>query len=112
MRESVAIPAVRQKRSKLAPTSCHASFTSAVVSGPGAVIILFMALPFFVESAPRAYRLKGATPTLLFQHRTGHPPPHLLSIVGVNYVGGKYSWPSARRVSKYEHEAQAQSLNR
>src|SRR4051794_22809879 len=73
MRESVAIPAVRQKRSKLAPTSCHASFTSAVVSGPGAVIILFMALPFFVESAPRAYRLKGATPTLLFQHRTGHP---------------------------------------
>ena len=49
MRESVAIPAVRQKRSKLAPTSCQASFTSAVVSGPGVVIILFMALPFFVE---------------------------------------------------------------
>ena len=49
MRESVAIPAVRQKRSKLAPTSCQASFTGAVASGHGVVIILFMALPFFVE---------------------------------------------------------------
>src|SRR3954466_94426 len=59
IRESVAIPAVRQKRSKLAPTSCQASFTSAVTSGAGVVIFLFMALPFFVESAPRAYRLKA-----------------------------------------------------
>src|SRR5271167_4785594 len=59
MRESVAIPAVRQKRSKLAPTSCQASSTSAVASGAGVVIFHFMALPFFVESAPRAYRLKA-----------------------------------------------------
>src|SRR3954452_2671669 len=93
MRESVAIPAVRQKRSKLAPTSCHASFTSAVVSGPGAVIILFMALPFFVESAPRAYRLKGATPTLLFQHRTGHPRRSFLTD---HLWGARQSLPGAR----------------
>src|SRR4051812_29742978 len=66
MRESVAIPAVRQKRSKLAPTSCQASFTSAVASGPGVVIVLFMALPFFVESAPRAYRLKAGNAASYF----------------------------------------------
>jgi hypothetical protein len=39
------------------------------------VIVLFTALPLFVESAPRAYRLKAgnAAPTL-FQHSSGHPP--------------------------------------
>jgi hypothetical protein len=38
------------------------------------VVVLFMALPFFVESAPRAYRLKaGNADPLLVQHSSGHP---------------------------------------
>ncbi len=31
----------------------------AVAPAAGLVVVLFMALPFFVESAPRAYRLKA-----------------------------------------------------
>ncbi len=31
----------------------------AVAAAAGVVVVLFMALPFFVESAPRAYRLKA-----------------------------------------------------
>ena len=47
----------------------------AVAAAAGVVVVLFMALPFFVESAPRAYRLKaGNAATLLFQHSSGHPP--------------------------------------
>src|SRR5271155_4119896 len=53
------MPIIRQKRSKLAPTACQAPSTNAVASGTGGVIILFMALPFFRDSAPRAYRLKA-----------------------------------------------------
>ena len=46
----------------------------AVAAAAGVVVVLFMALPFFVESAPRAYRLKaGNAATLLFQHSSGHP---------------------------------------
>src|SRR5271167_5120518 len=53
----VAMPAVRQKRSKLAPTSCQAS--SMVATGTTADVVgSFMALLSFVDSAPRAYRLK------------------------------------------------------
>src|SRR4051794_27032553 len=76
MRESVAIPAVRQKRSKLAPTSCQASFTSAVTSGAGVVIFLFMALPFFVESAPRAYRLKAGNAAPPISTSSGTSPAY------------------------------------
>jgi hypothetical protein len=77
MRESVAIPAVRQKRSKLAPTSCQASFTGAVASGHGVVIILFMALPFFVESTPRAYRLKAGNADAPISTSSGTSPAEL-----------------------------------
>jgi hypothetical protein len=53
----------------------------AVAAAAGVVVVLFMALPFFVESAPRAYRLKaGNAATLLFQHSSGHPPPQPLRI--------------------------------
>ena len=46
----------------------------AVAAAAGVVVVLFMALPFFVESAPRADRLKaGNAATLLFQHSSGHP---------------------------------------
>jgi hypothetical protein len=49
----------------------------AVAAAAGVVVVLFMALPFFVESAPRAYRLKaGNAATLLFQHSSGHPLGH------------------------------------
>src|SRR5271156_3879511 len=54
----VAMPAVRQKRSKLAPPSSQAS--SMVATGTTAADVggSFMALLSFVDSAPRAYRLK------------------------------------------------------
>jgi hypothetical protein len=39
----------------------------AVAPAAGVVVVLFMALPFFVESAPRAYRLKaGNADPILF----------------------------------------------
>src|SRR5271156_6504374 len=54
----VAMPAVRQKRSKLAPTSCQASSMVATGTTAADVVGSFMALLSFVDSAPRAYRLK------------------------------------------------------
>jgi hypothetical protein len=38
------------------------------------VIILFMALPFFVESAPRAYRLKAGNADPLISTSSGTSP--------------------------------------
>src|SRR5439155_24741018 len=55
---SASIPAARQNRSKLARTSAYASSTAPVAGEPAGVISLVMALLSFVESAPRAYRLK------------------------------------------------------
>src|SRR3982074_1471440 len=55
---SASIPAARQNRSKLARTSANASSTDPVAGEPAGVISLVMALLSFVESAPRAYRLK------------------------------------------------------
>jgi hypothetical protein len=55
---SASIPAARQNRSKLARTSANASSTAPVAGEPAGVISLVMALLSFVESAPRAYRLK------------------------------------------------------
>src|SRR5690349_16261631 len=54
----LAMPAVRQNRSKLAPISRQASFTPDATAAAG-VISLLMALLSFVDSAPRAYRLKA-----------------------------------------------------
>src|SRR5207342_1508858 len=55
---SASIPAARQNRSKLARTSANAPSTAPVAGEPAGVISLVMALLSFVESAPRAYRLK------------------------------------------------------
>src|SRR5690242_19392816 len=52
------MPAVRQNRSKLAPISRQASLTPDAIAAAG-VISLLMALLSFVDSAPRAYRLKA-----------------------------------------------------
>src|SRR6266851_10181317 len=54
----VAMPAVRQKCSKLAPTSCQAASTIAAGTMAADVVASFMALLSFVDPAPRAYRLK------------------------------------------------------
>jgi hypothetical protein len=53
-----ASPEARQKDSKLAKMFDSASSFSAVVGTAVDVVTLFMALLSFVESAPRAYRLK------------------------------------------------------
>src|SRR5690349_24718471 len=58
MSTKVAMPAVRQNRSKLAPISRQASSTPAATAVAG-VISLFMALLSFVDSPPRAYGLKA-----------------------------------------------------
>jgi hypothetical protein len=54
MLAKVAMPAVRQKRSKLAPTSCQAPSTIATGTTVADVVASFMALLSFVDSAPRA----------------------------------------------------------
>src|SRR5271156_4492362 len=69
----VAMPAVRQKRSKLAPTSCQAS--SMVATGTTAAVVgSFMALLSFVDSAPRAYRLKVGNACPPISTSTGTSP--------------------------------------
>src|SRR4029078_3924693 len=70
----VAMPAVRQKRSKLAPTSCQASSTIAAGTTTADVVNSFMALLSFVDSAPRAYRLKASNACPPISTSTGTSP--------------------------------------
>src|ERR1700676_606093 len=70
----VAMPAVRQKRSKLAPTSCQASSTIATGMTAAIVVNSFMALLSFVDSAPRAYRLKVGNACPPISTSTGTSP--------------------------------------
>src|SRR5271163_1464590 len=70
----VAMPAVRQKRSKLAPTSCQASSMVATGTTAADVVGSFMALLSFVDSAPRAYRLKVGNACPPISTSTGTSP--------------------------------------
>src|SRR5271166_5404322 len=74
MPASVAMPAVRQNRSKLAPTCCQASSTIAAGTTPAAVVDFVMALLSVADSAPRAYRLKVGNAYLTFSTSTGTFP--------------------------------------
>src|SRR5271166_2022190 len=74
MPASVAMPAVRQNRSKLAATCCQASSTIAAGATPAAVVDFVMALLSFADSAPRAYRLKVGNAYLTFSTSTGASP--------------------------------------
>src|SRR6516162_9327496 len=74
MPASVAMPAVRQNRSKLAPACCQASSTIAAGATPAAVVDFVMALLSFADSAPRAYRLKVGNAYLTFSTSTGASP--------------------------------------
>src|SRR5271167_4532881 len=74
MPASVAMPAVRQNRSKLAPTCCQASSTIAAGTTSAAVVYFFMALLSFVASAPRAYWLKAGNAYLTFSTSAGTFP--------------------------------------
>jgi hypothetical protein len=56
-RITVATPAARQNRSKRPRTSSHAA-SMPLATIPADVLSLFMALLYFVNSTPRAYRLK------------------------------------------------------
>ena len=71
MLDKVAIPAVRQKRSKLAPTSCQASSMIAAGTMAADVVVSFMALLSFADSAPRAYRLKVSNACLSISTLSG-----------------------------------------
>src|SRR5271155_2181991 len=75
----VAMPAVRQKRSKLAPTSCQASSMVATGTTAADVVGSFMALLSFVDSAPRAYRLKVGNACPPISTSNGTSPPVLLA---------------------------------
>jgi hypothetical protein len=55
----VAMPAVRQKRSKLAPTSCQASSTIAAGTTAADVVNSCTALLSFVDSAPPSLQAQG-----------------------------------------------------
>src|SRR6266581_3760652 len=108
MPASVAMPAVRQNRSKLAPTCYQASSTIAAGTTPAGVVDSFMALLSFVDSAPRAYRLKAGNAYLTFSTSTGTSPeqppypqeehggrgPQKFSRIG--YKIGRSRWVSAR----------------
>src|SRR6266852_4814025 len=78
MPASVAMPAVRQKRSKLAPNSCRASSMIAAGTTPAAVLDFPMALLSFVDSAPRACRLKAGNAYLTFSTAVGTFPKRKL----------------------------------
>src|SRR6266481_2433094 len=77
MPASVAMPAVRQNRSKLAPTCCQASSTIAAGTTSAGVVHFVMALLSFVASAPRAYWLKAGNAYLTFSTSAGTSPDHL-----------------------------------
>src|SRR5467141_1743075 len=74
MPASVAMPAVRQNRSKLAPTCCQASSTIAAGATSAGVVHFVMALLSFVASAPRAYWLKAGNAYLTFSTSAGTSP--------------------------------------
>src|ERR1700692_4853770 len=60
---SASIPAVRQNRSKLTETASQAFPTAPIPVGGEAIDVVlsfFMALLSFVDSTPRAYRLKAS----------------------------------------------------
>src|SRR5271163_4332010 len=85
----VAMPAVRQKRSKLAPTSCQASSMVATGTTAADVVGSFMALLSFVDSAPRAYRLKvgNACPPISTSNGTSPAVTFAVTATAVTWIG-------------------------
>src|SRR5271169_1246164 len=65
------MPEARQNNSKLAEMLARASNFRALVGMAVDVVDLFMALLSFVESAPRAYRLKASTAAPPFSTSAG-----------------------------------------
>src|SRR5450759_1058464 len=93
MPDNVAIPAVRQNRSKLAPTSCQASSTIAPAPMAADVVIFFMALLSFVGfDTPSLTGSRRATPTSQFQQQPGHPPPDPPNSAGKSLNFGRPSF--------------------
>lgn len=65
----------QQNRPKLAPTASQASVTRAVAAAAAErVLFVFMALPFFVDQTPRAYRLKAGNADLPISTADGTSP--------------------------------------
>jgi hypothetical protein len=87
MPASVAMPAVRQKRSKLAPTCCQASSTIAAGTTAAGVVDFSMALLSFADSAPRAYWLKAGNAYLTFSTSTGTSPLSSNFPISGAYIG-------------------------
>ena len=69
------MPEARQNTSKLAEMFARASSFSALAGMAVDVIGLFMALLSFVESAPRAYRLKAGNAAPPISTSIGTIPP-------------------------------------
>src|SRR5208282_4740076 len=97
MPDSVAMPAVRQNRSKLAPTCCQASSTIAAGTIPAAGVDFVMALLSYADSAPRAYRLKVGNAYLTFSTSTGASPAR---VVRTETGGGYQAAPRIPVASK------------
>ena len=87
----LAIPAVRQKRSKLSPTVCQAASTILVASLALVVIVFFMALlSFSWIRHPEPNSSRRATPLLLFQQPSGHSH--------VKWLQERHQWPGLNAV--------------
>ena len=74
------MPEARHNNSKLAEMFVSASCFSALVGIAVDVVSLFMALLSFVESAPRAYRLKASNAAPSSSTSTGTLPVQLAAL--------------------------------
>src|SRR6516164_6907771 len=90
MSVSAETPAVRQNRSKLDPTCCHACSTIAAATAPAVVVDFSMALLSFADSAPRAYWLKAGNAYLTFSTSTGTSPRRAVNIFSSRRHGAEH----------------------
>lgn len=72
-------PGAQAKPFKARPDRLQASSIIACGVAVSPVVFLFMALPFSVDSTPRAYRLKAGNAAPLFQHSKGVRHAKLMS---------------------------------
>src|SRR5580704_9454490 len=77
------MPEPRQNNSKLAEMLARASNFRALVGMAVDVVDLFMALLSFVESAPRAYRLKASNAAPPFSTSAGTSAVILIALAGL-----------------------------
>jgi hypothetical protein len=81
------MPEARQNNSKLAEIFERASSFSTLVGIAVDVVDLFMALLSFVESAPRAYRLKASNAASPISTSSGTIPSISVRLIVITVIG-------------------------